>query len=1147
MKIKTLEIHNIASIEDAIIDFNGKVLAGQDLFLICGPTGAGKSTILDAICLALFNNTPRMENAKKEHIDALSDDKAKQKENVKDVMHLVRKNAPDAHVRLTFEGANGEECTALWSVSRKIKKSKNNVDAKRYEEESLEDKLKRATTREWTLTDGEGKVFEKNDEVKERIQDLIKMNFDQFCKTTMLAQGDFTQFLSSSSDEKAKILEKLVGTKKYAEVGKEINRSCLEKKNEVAVLEKELSNIVFLTDDDIKERQERIAALNAETAAISEKEKTIKAKLDWIENSKKAIAATEAATEALAKAEEALNADEVKADMTTITLWMDTISVRDAMKTEAQCKSETSEQQDEKKRLEAKCREAMGGLNGLKKKVAGLRKEIESANEFLDGQQKFEKMYENASLICQAHDDVVGNQRFVAENEPKLAVMETEIKALEAKLGEHKKAQSEANAEIAAANERMKVLRGELDKYGADTIDDEVSKLNGHKLLVNQAETALSAWTEARESCKRKGDALKKSQEELAELEAKQKSASAEVEVAEKALAISKELYEKSKASIEDHAKVLRAELKAGDKCPVCGKRVDEVLSDDSFIEMLKPLEETYRNDEKRYDACHKLMSEAKADTTACRRTTAKAKDDAEKAETEMKKRLEALTEKCKALGMECDDNASGLLAGMKVADTETEKIIAERQSHIKEIRKLMEEVNNLSEDIREKKLKSATHAIEEVNDKIAKQKADKQNLNGKIELARKTSKTKQADMEGMINAEWKPTVVENYFAELKAAADDFSKAKKELANKLGSAEQCDKDIAFANACKENTIKEFADWTCHEDAVPSDAMTDLTTKWSSLQSKAQLLAAKIKATSERKAKAETTIADFFGSRSEVERDAVAAIMHFSQTDIERKQALITKLKEDNLTAQAQLQAAQKRLAELPANPLEENDSVESLNDQNRAAEGRKNECNQEIGRINNEMETDRKKREEQGEKKELLNSLRNEYADWSTLDKYLGSTDGKNFRNVAQSFILGDLLDKANEYLRNITNRYELFCNPGTLTIMMRDDFQGGVVRPTNTLSGGESFIISLSLALGLSSMQSTGFEVDTLFIDEGFGTLSPEFLDPVITSLKRLYELYGRRVGIISHVDTLKARIPVTIEVTREGNSHSKVEVIEN
>ena len=77
--------------------------------------------------------------------------------------------------------------------------------------------------------------------------------------------------------------------------------------------------------------------------------------------------------------------------------------------------------------------------------------------------------------------------------------------------------------------------------------------------------------------------------------------------------------------------------------------------------------------------------------------------------------------------------------------------------------------------------------------------------------------------------------------------------------------------------------------------------------------------------------------------------------------------------------------------------------------------------------------------------------------------------------------------------------------------------------------------------------MKSGGFQVDTLFIDEGFGTLSPEYLDPVITALKRLYETYGRRVGIITHVDSLKARIPVSIDVSREGNSSSKVEIVMN
>ena len=110
------------------------------------------------------------------------------------------------------------------------------------------------------------------------------------------------------------------------------------------------------------------------------------------------------------------------------------------------------------------------------------------------------------------------------------------------------------------------------------------------------------------------------------------------------------------------------------------------------------------------------------------------------------------------------------------------------------------------------------------------------------------------------------------------------------------------------------------------------------------------------------------------------------------------------------------------------------------------------------------------------------------------------------------------------------------------------DSFEGGAVRPVNTLSGGEQFLVSLALALGLAGMNDTGLGVDMLLIDEGFGTLSGEHLNSAIEALERLNAITGsRKVGVISHVERLRERIPTHIEVTRRGHDPSEVRVVVN
>ena len=158
----------------------------------------------------------------------------------------------------------------------------------------------------------------------------------------------------------------------------------------------------------------------------------------------------------------------------------------------------------------------------------------------------------------------------------------------------------------------------------------------------------------------------------------------------------------------------------------------------------------------------------------------------------------------------------------------------------------------------------------------------------------------------------------------------------------------------------------------------------------------------------------------------------------------------------------------------------------------------------------------------------------------------LGDSTGSKFRKIAQSYILGELLHSANGYLRQFNNRYELEANPGTLVILVRDLLQGDLTS-ANTLSGGECFMVSLALALALSSTTGKMFSVDTLFIDEGFGSLSPNYLDNVMETLNRLYDMGGRRVGIISHVEMLKERVTTQIRVERDpkNNTVSRVTTV--
>ncbi len=132
--------------------------------------------------------------------------------------------------------------------------------------------------------------------------------------------------------------------------------------------------------------------------------------------------------------------------------------------------------------------------------------------------------------------------------------------------------------------------------------------------------------------------------------------------------------------------------------------------------------------------------------------------------------------------------------------------------------------------------------------------------------------------------------------------------------------------------------------------------------------------------------------------------------------------------------------------------------------------------------------------------------------------------------------MLRQLLAGANEYLRQLTDRYELEAQPGSLTILLKDKEAGGVLRPTSTISGGESFLTS--------SLGSRAASMDILFIDEGFGTLDGTYLETVMDALERLHQMGGRKVGIISHVESLKERLATQVRVVRVSSTLSRIEI---
>ncbi|PID74867.1 MAG: chromosome segregation protein SMC, partial [Desulfobacterales bacterium] len=176
------------------------------------------------------------------------------------------------------------------------------------------------------------------------------------------------------------------------------------------------------------------------------------------------------------------------------------------------------------------------------------------------------------------------------------------------------------------------------------------------------------------------------------------------------------------------------------------------------------------------------------------------------------------------------------------------------------------------------------------------------------------------------------------------------------------------------------------------------------------------------------------------------------------------------------------------------------------------------------------------------EKQAAMEARKKECSRFGKLHALIGSADGKKYRNFAQGLTFELMVAHANRQLEKMTDRYLLIRDEQQpLELKVLDNYQAGEIRSTRNLSGGESFIVSLTLALGLSNMASRKVRVDSLFLDEGFGTLDEETLETALESLSGLHQ-EGKLIGIISHVSALKERISTQINISPVSGGRSLI-----
>ena len=272
----------------------------------------------------------------------------------------------------------------------------------------------------------------------------------------------------------------------------------------------------------------------------------------------------------------------------------------------------------------------------------------------------------------------------------------------------------------------------------------------------------------------------------------------------------------------------------------------------------------------------------------------------------------------------------------------------------------------------------------------------------------------------------------------------------------------------------------------------------------------------------------------------------ATLARLLQHDDAQAQALRAELATcDKAVEQAGVlaQERQKRLDEhlSQANGALSSEEVEAaLAEVREQCEGLERDC----GELRAQQMEDDRRREASQQLQEQVAQAFAEFERWGRLSDLIGSREGEKFRKLAQTYNLELLVRHANAQLRQLVRRYRLKRGGSLLGLLVVDTEMGDEVRSVHSLSGGETFLVSLALALGLASMASSTLKIESLFIDEGFGSLDPESLQLAMDALDSL-QAQGRKVAVISHVQEMHERIPVQIQVRRQGNGLSEIDVV--
>ncbi len=1155
MKILKIEFENLNSLRGVqTIDLQSGELAEAGIFAITGPTGAGKSTILDAITLALYGRAARYGSSPSPE-------------------NMMSRHTGFCRSEIVFETSTGRYRSA-WLLNRARKKPDGKIQPAKHQ----------------VFDQDERPLTQKIKETAGKIEELIGLDFDRFLRSVLLAQGEFAKFLKSDINERSRLLESLTGTGIYSSLSQLAYEHHKAHETQLKQREAELNAVVLLSEDEVAEKSALSKKLTDELKSLKQKLEVVRKRVDLgrqLRDSNESKIKLEADLKSLNERGKALEADEqrLKAHQTAFafkpelgqldqlkTQWSDSTELlrRAVEETETSSQALKFFLQQGVTWLGDRDNKLQQQLNAESERQKTLTKTQTDLSRWLEANKVDSTLQRAIPGLRTNLEKLKSAQSSVTETTDQLKKLTSEIENCGASIKATKEKIKSANTDIktqqTALNQQKERLAAALDGVDPKSLQDERDQLTQKVAGVNAMLEQQSEAETLKRSITEKQTAIALLQKNVHQQEQSLGQATKSAESQEEICSALEIAVEQARliADLTDH----RANLKDGEACPLCGSLEHPAIDGEATSSLASV--------QAKFTAAREKLTELKSSRQAQSESLSVAKatlknnqKEIENEQDRLVKIESTLAERASQLGL-VEDDAKKLAVTKSMLETQLDKL-----------KRRMKQTGDLQESVQasEQAVQNSVNGLDLLSQSLKSSNAVLNDLHVRQDDATKRLDDANIDVQSQtdrLNETLNPfellapgvESVKAFQESLDRRSELFQTRNQELAtleSQLAESKQLVKDLTREKKEIENELDRFKSWTNEEPlrsvSLPEAADTRKKSTWSTaaeLVEKAVSLRSAWQQAISREQDRKDGVAK---AKKAFQSASIVLLDKIVQGGFENIEQLETTLLADEVASKitddleqhkqklnkmlGQLEQLETTIATLQKQSAPTKNDLAKLESERAQADDEAGVKHKELASIESVLDADVKQRQMQEQAQKDLLEQRQQLATWQRLNEIMGSSDGKKFRTFAQGISLDLVIRHANQHLTELSKRYRLRRRAAdSLGLEICDLHQANVLRPMESLSGGESFVVSLALALGLSDLAGQSVRIDSLFIDEGFGTLDPETLDMAVAALERL-QARNKTIGVISHVELLKERITTQIQVQPKAGGTSELKIV--